>query len=173
MGNNNGPFHCGQLGEVQYLKKNLILTPDGIAIEPCKQYIPKLLELLHVENRRELYMEKNSNMTQNSMDRIENTAEKVGEALEEFSTTMGTFSNTLKDLSADQRSQNNKSDDVQKKMVYELSGIKDQVREFVDSDSVNIHCVWTNISATGDVYWLQTNILHHNKTGWYQIFCVV
>ena len=85
-------------------------------------------------------MEKNSNMTQNSMDRIENTAEKVGEALEEFSTTMGTFSNTLKDLSADQRSQNNKSDDVQKKMVYELSGIKDQVREFVDSDSVNIHC---------------------------------
>ena len=49
----NGPFRCDQPAEVQYLKKNIIITPDGIVIEPCKQYIPKLLELLHVENRRE------------------------------------------------------------------------------------------------------------------------
>ena len=49
----SGPFPCGQPAEVQYLKKSLMITPDGIAIEPLKQYIPKLLELLHVENGRE------------------------------------------------------------------------------------------------------------------------
>lgn len=49
----NGPFRCDQPAEVQYLKKNVIITADGIVIEPCKQYIPKLLELLQVENRRE------------------------------------------------------------------------------------------------------------------------
>lgn len=46
-------FRCDQPAEVQYLKKNIIITADGIVIEPCKKYIPKLLELLHVENRRE------------------------------------------------------------------------------------------------------------------------
>ena len=49
----SGPFQCGEPAEDQYLKKNIIITPDGITIEPCKQYVPKLLELLHVENRRE------------------------------------------------------------------------------------------------------------------------
>ena len=49
----NGPFPVGKDAELQYLKKNILVTSDGIFIEPCKQYIPKLLELLGVENRRE------------------------------------------------------------------------------------------------------------------------
>ena len=49
----NGLFPVGRNAEVQYLKKNIFITNDGIVIEPCKQYIPKLLELLDVENRRE------------------------------------------------------------------------------------------------------------------------
>ena len=58
----NGPFPCGQVADVQYLKKNLILPPDAIAIEPCKQYIPKLLELLHVEYRREKSLPNHANL---------------------------------------------------------------------------------------------------------------
>ena len=49
----NGPFPVGRDAAVQYLKNNVFITSDGIIIEPCKQYIPKLLELLGVENRRE------------------------------------------------------------------------------------------------------------------------
>ena len=48
-----GPFSCGGPAEVQYLKKNVIVTREGIVVEPCKQYTPKLLELLHIENRRD------------------------------------------------------------------------------------------------------------------------
>ena len=49
----NGPFPVGQTAELQYLKKNILVSSEGIVIEPCKQYIPKLIELLGVENRRE------------------------------------------------------------------------------------------------------------------------
>ena len=50
---------------------------------------------------------------------------KVGESLEGFTNTIGTLSTTLKDLSADQRTLNNQQDDLQRKMHYELQGIKD------------------------------------------------
>ena len=49
----NGPFRVGQAAELQYLKKNILVSSEGIVTEPCKQYIPKLIELLGVENRRE------------------------------------------------------------------------------------------------------------------------
>ena len=71
------------------------------------------------------YMEKESNMHQNSMDQVETVVSKVGESLEGFTNTIGTLSTTLKDLSADQRTQNNQQDDLQRKMHYELQGIKD------------------------------------------------
>ena len=59
------------------------------------------------------YMEKESNMHQNSMDQVETVVSKVGESLEGFTNTIGTLSTTLKDLSADQRTQNNQQDDLQ------------------------------------------------------------
>ena len=71
------------------------------------------------------YMEKESSMHQNSMDQVETVVSKVGESLEGFTNTIGTLSTTLKDLSADQRTQNNQQDDLQRKMHYELQGIKD------------------------------------------------
>ena len=71
------------------------------------------------------YMEKESNMHQNSMDQVETVVSRVGESLEGFTNTIGTLSTTLKDLSADQRTQNNQQDDLQRKMHYELQGIKD------------------------------------------------
>ena len=71
------------------------------------------------------YMEKESNIHQNSMDQVETVVSKVGESLEGFTNTIGTLSTTLKDLSADQRTQNNQQDDLQRKMHYELQGIKD------------------------------------------------
>ena len=38
--------------ECQYLKRTIVCAEAGIVIEPNKQYIPKLLELLKTENRR-------------------------------------------------------------------------------------------------------------------------
>ena len=45
-----GPYSLDEKWECQYLKRTLICTETGIAVEPNKKYIPKLLELL--ENRR-------------------------------------------------------------------------------------------------------------------------
>ena len=66
----SGPFSSTEPAEVQYLKKNIIITPDGIVVEPCKQYIPKLLELLHVENRREKTCPHHNNLEVYSRERI-------------------------------------------------------------------------------------------------------
>lgn len=38
----SGPHPVGKHAELQYLKKRIVITPDGIVIEPCKQYIPKM-----------------------------------------------------------------------------------------------------------------------------------
>ena len=66
----SGPFSSSDPAEVQYLKKNIIITPDGIVVEPCKQYIPKLLELLHVETRREKTCPHHNNLEAYSRDKI-------------------------------------------------------------------------------------------------------
>ena len=85
----NGPFPYGQGAEVQYLKKNLILTPDGIAIEPCKQYIPKLLELLHVENRREKSLPNHANLEAYHKDRVLNNENLTGDLVKQFPGGLG------------------------------------------------------------------------------------
>ena len=46
------------------------MTPDGIVVEPCKQYIPKLLELLHIENRREKTCPHHNNLEVYSRDKV-------------------------------------------------------------------------------------------------------
>ena len=85
----NGPFQCGQTAEVQYLKKNIIITPDGIAIEPCKQYIPKLLELLHIENRREKSLPNHANLETYHKDRILENECLTGDLVRQFRGGLG------------------------------------------------------------------------------------
>ena len=85
----NGPFPCGQVAEVQYLKKNLTLTPDGIAIEPCKQYIPKLLELLHVENRREKQLPNHANLEAYHKDKVLSNENPTGDLVKQFRGGLG------------------------------------------------------------------------------------
>ena len=46
-----GPYSVGDKWECQYLKRTIVRAEVGIVTEPNKQYIPKLLELLKVENR--------------------------------------------------------------------------------------------------------------------------
>ncbi len=86
----SSPFPCGQPAEVQYLKKNLIITPsDGIAIEPCKQYIPKLLELLHVENRREKSFPNHANLEAYHEDRVLTQENLNGDHVKVFGGRLG------------------------------------------------------------------------------------
>ena len=66
----NGPFSCGEPAEVQYLEKKIIVIPDGVVVEPCKQYIPKLLELLRIENRREKTCPHRNNLEVYSREKI-------------------------------------------------------------------------------------------------------
>ena len=48
----DGPYSTDEKWESQYLKRTLICNESGIVVEPNKKYIPKLLELLKIENRR-------------------------------------------------------------------------------------------------------------------------
>ena len=48
----DGPYSTDDKWESQYLKRTLICNETGIVVEPNKKYIPKLLELLKIENRR-------------------------------------------------------------------------------------------------------------------------
>ena len=85
----SGPFPCGQPAEVQYLKKNLVITPDGISIEPCKQYIPKLLELLQVENRREKSLPNHANLEANHKDKVLANEGLTGDLVKQFRGGLG------------------------------------------------------------------------------------
>ena len=71
-----------------------------------------------------LYMEKESNLRQNSMDQIETVVEKVGTTLDQFTPSLTTLSATIKDLSADQRSQGREHLDVLGRIHYEIQGTK-------------------------------------------------
>ena len=48
----DGPYSTDEKWESQYLKRTLTCNESGIVVEPNKKYIPKLLELLKIENRR-------------------------------------------------------------------------------------------------------------------------
>ena len=59
------------------------------------------------------YMEKESNLHQNSMDQIETVVEKVGTTLDQFTSSLTTLSATIKDLS-----------DILGRIHYEIQGTK-------------------------------------------------
>ena len=83
-----------------------------------------------------LYMEKESNLHQNSMDQIENVVEKVGTTLDQFTSSLTTLSATIKDLSADQRSQGREHLDVLGRIHYEIQGTK-ELTGYVKSNTLS------------------------------------
>ena len=58
------------------------------------------------------------------MDQIENVVEKVGTTLDQFTSSLTTLSATIKDLSADQRSQGREHLDVLGRIHFEIQGTK-------------------------------------------------
>ena len=99
-------------------------------VDVAKEQLDVLVKIQHDLKRQQvvqqvmLYMEKESNLHQNSMDQIENVVEKVGTTLDQFTSSLTTLSATIKDLSADQRSQGREHLDVLGRTHYEVQGTK-------------------------------------------------
>ena len=73
-----GPYSLDERWACQYLKRTLICNETGIVIEPKnKKYIPKLLELLKMENRRGKSLPHRAQLEAYSADRVLE-AEKLG-----------------------------------------------------------------------------------------------
>ena len=72
-----GPYSLDERWECQYLKRTLICNETGIVIEPNERYIPKLLELLKMENRRGKSLPHHAQLEAYSADRVLE-AEKLG-----------------------------------------------------------------------------------------------
>ena len=66
----DGPYNIDDKWECQYLKRTLICTESGIVVEPNKKYIPKLLELLKIENRRGKSLPHHAQLESYSADRV-------------------------------------------------------------------------------------------------------
>jgi hypothetical protein len=47
-----GPLQCGDEGSIFYLKREIQFAEDGIYIAPSSRYIPKLMEMLNIQDRR-------------------------------------------------------------------------------------------------------------------------
>ncbi len=65
-----GPYSVDERWECQYLKRTLVCTEAGIVVEPNKKHIPKLLELLKIENRRGKSFSRHAKLQTYSCDRI-------------------------------------------------------------------------------------------------------
>ena len=72
-----GPYSLDKRWECQYLKRTLICNETGIVVEPSRKYIPKLLELLKMENRRGKSLPHHAQLEAYSADRVLE-AEKLG-----------------------------------------------------------------------------------------------
>ena len=72
-----GPYSLDERWECQYLKRTLICNETGVVIEPNKKYIPKLLELLKMENRRGKSLPHHAQLESYSAERVLE-AEKLG-----------------------------------------------------------------------------------------------
>ena len=65
-----GPNSLDERWECQYLKRTLICNETGIVIEPNERYVPKLLELLKMENRRGKSLPHHAQLEAYSADRV-------------------------------------------------------------------------------------------------------
>ena len=104
-----------------------------------------------------LYMEKESNLHQNSMDQIENVVEKVGTTLDQFTASLTTLSVTIKDLSADQRTQGRDHLDMLGRIHYEIQGTKELIgHELRDtSDQQFLLFSWCGFSIPANDWFLE------------------
>ena len=64
------------------------------------------------------HMQEETSLHQNAMDQVESVVEKVGTTLDQFTSSLTTLASTIKDLSADQRSQGTQQLDVLKVCRY-------------------------------------------------------
>ena len=102
----------------QFLLGKMQETMSKLLTERSKDFERQRKEMM-------LYMEKESNLHQNSMDQIENVVEKVGTTLDQFTSSLTTLSATIKDLSADQRTQGRDHLDILGRIHYEIQGTKE------------------------------------------------
>ena len=102
----------------QFLLGKMQETMSKLLTERSKDFERQRKEMM-------LYMEKESNLHQNSMDQIENVVEKVGTTLHQFTSSLTTLSATIKDLSADQRTQGRDHLDILGRIHYEIQGTKE------------------------------------------------
>ena len=102
----------------QFLLGKMQETMSKLLTERSKDFERQRKEMM-------LYMEKESNLHQNSMDQIENVVEKVGTTLDQFTSSLTTLSATIKDLSADQRTQGRDHLDILGRIHYEIQGAKE------------------------------------------------
>ena len=65
-----GPYNVDDKRECLYLKRTVLRTEAGIVIDRNKQYIPKVLELLKVENRRGKSVPHNAQLETYLADRV-------------------------------------------------------------------------------------------------------
>eukprot|EP00434_Breviolum_minutum_P011486 symbB.v1.2.010125.t1/scaffold618.1/size180184/2 len=70
------------------------------------------------------FMQKESSQRQYAMDQVESVVDKIGSTLGQFTSSLTTLSSTIKDLSADQRSQGTQHLDVLKGIHYEVQDSK-------------------------------------------------
>ena len=70
------------------------------------------------------HMQEETSLHQNAMDQVESVVEKVGTTLDQFTSSLTTLASTIKDLSADQRSQGTQQLDVLKGIHYEIQDSK-------------------------------------------------
>ena len=70
------------------------------------------------------HMQEETSLNQNAMDQVESVVEKVSTTLDQFTSSLTTLSSTIKDLSADQRSQGTQHIDVLKGIHYEIQDSK-------------------------------------------------
>ena len=70
------------------------------------------------------HMQEETTLHQNAMDQVESVVEKVGTTLDQFTFSLTTLASTIKDLSADQRSQGTQQIDVLKGIHYEIQDSK-------------------------------------------------
>ena len=81
------------------------------------------------------HMQEETTLHQNAVDQVESVVEKVGTTLDQFTSSLTTLASTIKDLSADQRSQGTQQIDVLKGIHYEIQDSKKIRTMFVPTRS--------------------------------------
>ena len=94
------------------LKRQQVVQQATLTSQFLFGKMQETMSKLLTERSNDFERQRKAMMHQNSMDQNENVVEKVGTALHQFTSSLTTLSATIKDLSADQRSQGREHLDV-------------------------------------------------------------